>query len=33
MTITYKTSLENVDWNEMKVRVRADDFDNGRSPE
>ena len=31
--VTYKTNLKNVDWSEMKAKLRADDFDNGRSPQ
>ena len=31
--VTYKTNLENVDWVEMKATLRADAFDNGRSPQ
>ena len=31
--VTYKTNLKNVDWIEMKATLRADAFDNGRSPE
>jgi len=32
-TVTYKTSLEHVDWVEMKATLCEDAFDNGRSPE
>ena len=28
----YETGLSGVDWREMKTRLAADDFDNGRSP-
>ena len=31
--ITYRMDLKNVDWQEMKDTLVADDFDNGRSPE
>jgi predicted GNAT family acetyltransferase len=31
--VIYKRDLEGVDWAEMKAAVKADDFDNGRSPE
>jgi len=30
--ITYKLDLENVNWSEIKAKVQADDFDNGRTP-
>jgi GNAT superfamily N-acetyltransferase len=30
--IIYTFDLQNVDWEEMKEAVRADDFDNGRTP-
>ena len=30
--ITYRTSLEGVDWRQMKETLAADDFDNGRTP-
>ncbi len=30
-TITYKTDLDGVDWDEMKATLLADDFDNGRT--
>lgn len=33
MTIRYKTTLDNVNWDEIKAKVQADDFDNGRTPE
>ena len=33
MTITYRTDLGGVDWDEMKAAVAADDFDNGRTPD
>lgn len=33
LRVTYKTNLENVDWDEMKATLQADAFDNGRSPE
>ncbi len=32
-TVSYRTDLEGVDWHEIKAKVAADDFDNGRSPE
>jgi predicted GNAT family acetyltransferase len=31
--ITYQSTLADVDWDEMKATLAADDFDNGRSPE
>ena len=31
--IRYETSLEGVDWAQMKASLAADDFDNGRTPE
>jgi GNAT superfamily N-acetyltransferase len=31
--IRYETSLEGVDWAQMKALLAADDFDNGRTPE
>jgi ribosomal protein S18 acetylase RimI-like enzyme len=31
--ITYKTSLSDIDWHEMKTTLAADNFDNGRTPE
>jgi predicted GNAT family acetyltransferase len=31
-TIRYRTDLENIDWREIKEKIAADDFDNGRSP-
>jgi predicted GNAT family acetyltransferase len=31
--IMYKTTLEDIDWTEMKTTLRQDAFDNGRSPE
>lgn len=31
--IRYETSLEGVDWRQMKDALAADDFDNGRTPE
>jgi predicted GNAT family acetyltransferase len=31
--IIYKTNLTNVDWQEMKSLLAADQFDNGRSPD
>ena len=31
--VQYKTTLENVDWQEMKSTLAADHFDNGRTPE
>ncbi len=33
MTISYKTDLQDVNWDEIKTKVAADDFDNGRTPE
>jgi len=33
VTVVYKRDLEGVDWEEMKAVLKADDFDNGRSPE
>jgi len=30
--IRYETSLEGVDWEQMKASLAADDFDNGRTP-
>jgi predicted GNAT family acetyltransferase len=33
MTITYKTTLEDVNWDEIKTKVKEDDFDNGRTSE
>lgn len=30
--VIYKTDLNNVDWQEMKATLAADNFDNGRSP-
>ncbi len=30
--ITYKLDLENINWAEIKAKVQADDFDNGRTP-
>lgn len=30
--IRYETSLEGVDWGQMKATLGADDFDNGRTP-
>ena len=31
MKISYKTDLNDVNWDEIKAKVAADDFDNGRS--
>ncbi len=31
-TITYKTGLDGVDWDEMKATLSRDHFDNGRTP-
>ncbi len=31
--IIYKTDLSDVDWEEMKATLAADNFDNGRTPE
>lgn len=33
VTISYKTNLDDVNWDEMKATLHADAFDNGRSPE
>lgn len=33
MTITYRTNMEDVNWQEMKRTLKADHFDNGRTPE
>jgi ribosomal protein S18 acetylase RimI-like enzyme len=33
MTITFKTDLAGVNWDEIKAKVNQDDFDNGRTPE
>jgi hypothetical protein len=33
MTITYKTDLAGVNWDEIKAKVNQDDFDNGRTLE
>jgi predicted GNAT family acetyltransferase len=33
MPITYQNHLSNVDWDEVKAKVKEDDFDNGRTPE
>jgi predicted GNAT family acetyltransferase len=33
MAVTIRESLEGVDWVRAKADLRADDFDNGRSPE
>lgn len=33
MSIVYKTSLAEVDWDKMKETLAADKFDNGRTPE
>ncbi len=30
--ITYKTDLDGMNWDEMKATLRADHFDNGRTP-
>lgn len=30
--ITYSLSLENVDWTQLKETLKADNFDNGRTP-
>ena len=30
--ISYKTDLADVNWDEIKAKVQADDFDNGRTP-
>jgi predicted GNAT family acetyltransferase len=32
MPITYRRTLEDVDWEAMKTILEADDFDNGRTP-
>lgn len=31
--VEYKRDLDGVDWDAMKATLRADDFDNGRTPE
>ena len=31
MTITFKQNLQDVSWDELKVRLAEDDFDNGRT--
>lgn len=31
--ITYSTSIDTVDWEQLKRTLNEDDFDNGRSPE
>jgi hypothetical protein len=31
MTIRYQTTLDNVEWYEIKAKVQADEFDNGRT--
>ena len=31
--ISYKTDLDSVDWEQMKVTLSGDNFDNGRTPE
>jgi len=31
--VVYKRDLDGVDWDKMKATLRADDFDNGRTPE
>lgn len=33
MTITYRQDLTNVDWTVLKELLRADHFDNGRTPD
>lgn len=33
MTIVYKEDMHGVDWQQMKLILIEDDFDNGRSPE
>lgn len=33
MTIKYKLDLVNIDWDALKDRLKADNFDNGRTPE
>lgn len=30
--VVYKRDVDGVDWDEMKATLRADDFDNGRTP-
>ena len=30
--ITYNFDLSNVDWDDLKATLKADDFDNGRTP-
>jgi predicted GNAT family acetyltransferase len=31
--VTYKTDLNGIDWTALTARLKADDFDNGRTPE
>lgn len=31
--VVYKRDVDGVDWDAMKATLRADDFDNGRTPE
>jgi predicted GNAT family acetyltransferase len=31
--VTYKTDLSGIDWTALTARLKADDFDNGRTPE
>jgi GNAT superfamily N-acetyltransferase len=33
MTVEYSTSIDGVDWSELKADLAADYFDNGRTPE
>lgn len=33
MTIIYQTDLANVNWEKLKASLKADNFDNGRTPE
>jgi len=32
-TITYKTDLDGIDWVALTARLKADNFDNGRTPD
>lgn len=31
--VTYKTDLNGIDWTALTARLKADDFDNGRTPD
>jgi predicted GNAT family acetyltransferase len=31
--VTYKTDLSGIDWTALTARLKADDFDNGRTPD